>query len=765
MIIQSDFMKNLCFLSVLILLTSVSSLKGETLQLIQKVYIPVNNNGQESRFCNSNSVPDSAIRMDTLVDKNAFRPDVILDTMKSVADWQFTDIKRFPLWDWVNGAFYTGVVELTSLDQSGRFMSRLQEIGKQCNWKCGPRPFMADDYCIGQLYSQLYKITRDTLMIRNWKKQADEILSLPVNQLLLNEKSDGNHEWSWCDALFMAPSALAYLTDATGEMKYLNGMDHLWWKTANYLYNKEDHLFYRDSRFFKKREANGKNVYWSRGNGWVMGGLVRILTVMPKNYPDRSRYVQLYREMAERIASLQPDDGYWRASLLDPDSYPAKETSGTGFFCYALAWGINNGYLSREKYCPIVYKAWLALMHSIHPNGMIGYVQRIGDSPDAVKFEHNAAYGAGAFLLAGSEMIKLAQSEKALNITLKNTLNIDRASETVELPWFDVDKRIPSAKEGNVVVNNVLAHKEVTSQIIRNGRGEPVKLIFQTDMKAGTKGLYEVVSGTSGIYPSNAYGRFVPERKDDFAWENNRIAFRVYGPALQATGEISSGVDVWAKRTSNLVIDKWYKQNDYHVDHGEGMDCYRIGPTLGAGSAAPVVNGKLYPSKNYTRYKILANGPIRIEFLLEYAPWNVDGYQVSVTKKISLDTGSFLNRNELTWTFKGNSLSVATGIVKRGTGGRILFSELDGLVSYWEPETKDGVICLGIINPESKLQMGFIDGHVGTIQMLINGHKSMVYYSGAGWNRNGAFQTPEAWESYLKNFAQWTKSPLLVEIK
>jgi unsaturated rhamnogalacturonyl hydrolase len=198
----------------------------------------------------------------------------------------------------------------------------------------------------------------------------------------------------------MGPPAFAALPKATGEIKYLDLTDRLWWKTADYLYDKDENLFYRDSRYFKQKEKNGRKVFWSRGNGWVMGGLVGVLQNMPADYPTRPRWNQQFKEMAKKIASLQQADGTWHASLLDPASFPVKETSGTGFYCYALAWGINNGLLDALK-------AWKALAACVHPDGKLGFVQKIGDSPASVGYEDTEVYGVGAFLLAGTEIAKL----------------------------------------------------------------------------------------------------------------------------------------------------------------------------------------------------------------------------------------------------------------------------------------------------------------------------------------------------------------------
>ncbi|HEV2762730.1 MAG TPA: glycoside hydrolase family 88 protein, partial [Pyrinomonadaceae bacterium] len=214
-------------------------------------------------------------------------------------------------------------------------------------------------------------------------------------------------DWWWCDALFMAPPVLARLHAATGERKYLDFMHAMWWDTTDFLFDPAESLYYRDQNFVGKLNANGRKIFWARGNGWVMGGTVRVLQHLPANDPQRARYVELLKRMAASVSRLQGEDGLWRPSLLDPREAPVPETSSTGFFCYALAWGINQGHLERGTYLPVVRKAWRGLVGSVREDGKLGWVQRIGYAPDKVTAEDNQEYGSGAFLLAGSEMLRL----------------------------------------------------------------------------------------------------------------------------------------------------------------------------------------------------------------------------------------------------------------------------------------------------------------------------------------------------------------------
>jgi rhamnogalacturonyl hydrolase YesR len=202
---------------------------------------------------------------------------------------------------------------------------------------------------------------------------------------------------------------MAAVSAATGDRRYLDLADRLWWKTTDYLYDRTEHLYYRDSRYFDQREKNGRKVFWSRGNGWVIAGLARLLQDMPADFRGRGRYEALFREMAGAVLAAQSVDGYWRSSLLDPDSRPNPETSGTGFFVFALGWGVKQGLLDRDQYEPAVRKGWEALVRAVHPDGMLGWVQQIGAEPGSAGADSTEVYGTGAFLLAGSAVHALAR--------------------------------------------------------------------------------------------------------------------------------------------------------------------------------------------------------------------------------------------------------------------------------------------------------------------------------------------------------------------
>lgn len=339
-------------------------------------------------------------------------PRAILNVLSAAADWQLVHPSSHDPWDWTQAAYYTGMMAFSKIAPDRKYLDAMRAMGEKNQWRPGLRPGHADDYAVVATYAQIYQADRDPRMLRPATALFNFLATRKYDEPLAWGNAIETRELAWCDALFMGPPAMAAMTVATGDQRYLELANRLWWKTTDYLYDKQEHLYYRDSRFFEPREPNGKKVFWSRGNGWVIAGLARLLDDMPENYPDRPKYLTLFREMAERVAALQGQDGYWRASLLDPDSRPNPETSGTGFFTFALAWGVNREILDRATYAPAIRKGWTALVAAVHADGMLGWVQRIGDQPGATTADTTEVYGVGALLLAGSEVQRFAVARK-----------------------------------------------------------------------------------------------------------------------------------------------------------------------------------------------------------------------------------------------------------------------------------------------------------------------------------------------------------------
>jgi len=328
--------------------------------------------------------------------------------MKMVADWQIAHTFKYPEYDWTAGALYAGMAEWAKIAGNDTYWNYLRGVGTRLNWGTGTRLYHADDLCVGQMYIELYRKYDKKYMIQPTLSKITYITDYPSKvSLEFKDNNNSTDRWSWCDAIFMGPTVWAKMYNVTKDKRYSKFLDHEFKATTDYLYDKDEHLYYRDSRYFTQTEKNGKKVFWGRGNGWVFAGLCCILTELPKDYKNRKMYEKVYLAMAEKLTSLQGPDGYWHASLLDPESYPNPETSASGFNCYGLAWGINNGYLPKEKYLPVVMKAWDALVHSVDPDGKLCWVQPIGADPKKVTREMTDIYGVGAFLLAGTEMVKL----------------------------------------------------------------------------------------------------------------------------------------------------------------------------------------------------------------------------------------------------------------------------------------------------------------------------------------------------------------------
>lgn len=704
----------------------------------------------------------------------------IFSDMKKVANWQLNVLDtgrwKWPATDWTNAAYYTGQMAWARMANDNRQLEFLKKVGEKENWKGGPERFFADDYCIGQTYAQLYMLYKDPVMIAEMKSIGNDIISQPHTESLVWNFEGGlhNREWAWCDALYMGPPMLANLATATGEQKYLDIANRLWWRTTEFLYDKSEHLFFRDSRFFDKKEKNGQKVFWSRGNGWVLAGLAHMLNNIPQTYPDRPRYIQLFKEMAHRIAGLQQPDGTWHASLLDPASYPVKETSGTGFFAFAMAWGINQGYLSYNEYFPVVQKAWVALNGCVHPDGKLGFVQVPGAAPEKVTYEDTETYGVGAYLLAGTELFKLMFEKEAaaLKISVTNPTPLDREAEMVETAWKSFSKA--GFSTNNIQVISAQTGEEIPSQVVFAGKKKPQQVIFPSGTAKGSESFFYLQKGQPATYEAKTFGRLAPERLDDFAWENNRVAYRMYGPALQATGEISSGIDIWGKRTDKLVINNWYKLNDYHKDHGEGMDFYGVGTTLGAGGAAPFINNTLYPSQNFIAYRVLDNGPLRTSFQLMYKPWKAGGQTVTETKTISLDAGTFLNKIQETYMFKGNLLPIALGIATLpGNHQEWHKAENEGSLLAYQQNGDYGSLNIGVVLPAAS-QFGKIAatdkdhyGHTGHVLLntLYEKGKPFVYYQGGAWNKQGLIKSFDEWQQYLAAKLAALQAPLVVDVQ
>ncbi|WP_300701494.1 glycoside hydrolase family 88 protein [Bacteroides sp.] len=340
----------------------------------------------------------------------------IKSIMKRVADWQIANPNKgaeHDDLDWTHAALYMGMLDWAELtekeDCDDSYCQWLLRIGRRNHFQVGKWMYHADFIAVGQPFIDLYLKYGNKKMIAPVMARANWVVENPAETTLELDygKLETLDRWSWCDALFMAPPVYAKLYALTKDKKYLDFLDKEYKVTYDYLYDKKEHLFYRDCRYFAKHEANGEKVFWGRGNGWVLGGLVEILQALPKDEPSRAFYQDLFVTLVTRVAGLQSPDGYWHASLLDPESYLSPETSATGFIVYALTYGVNTGLLDKTRFMPVIEKGWKALVDAVDSDGKLGYVQPIGADPRKVTRDMTEVYGVGAFLLSGCQIYKM----------------------------------------------------------------------------------------------------------------------------------------------------------------------------------------------------------------------------------------------------------------------------------------------------------------------------------------------------------------------
>jgi hypothetical protein len=355
---------------------------------------------------------------------------------------------------------------------------------------------------------------------------------------------------------------------------------------------------------------------------------------------------------------------------------------------------------------------------------------------------------------------------QVLTVTVKNNTELLREKEIVEVPWQEVAAKFAGWVPTGVIVTDSEGF-EIPSQVIYKGEDTPRAIIFQATTAPGGTATYAILPGKPAEYPLQVFGRIVPERYDDFAWENLLVAFRMYGPALEATGEISNGIDVWIKSARRLVVNSWYATGDYHRNHGDGLDCYKVGRTLGAGAMAPFVNDTFVLGNNFTTHKIVDQGPLRLTFELTYAPYAVGETTVTEKRVITLDAGTRFNRIEEHYE-NAAAMEVAAAIVLREGEGVVWPDASNGVVAYWEPRNNDnnednGHTAVAVIFPRGMKEARQVEGHLAGIADYTPG-TPFVYYAGAGWSKGG-FETPDSWQQHVTAEVTRLKNPLEVVLK
>lgn len=347
-----------------------------------------------------------------------------IDSAVKLARWQLarmTDTSHIPRATggtrnprgWEQAVFWVGMTELADAGAPPDIAKAILDMGAKNGWTLADRPYHADDHTIGQAYLWAAKHGANLAVINPARKVFDFVLANPVRvNLAFYVPPTGYNDteclkrWCWCDALFMSPPAFIEMSRQTGDNRYRDFALAEFWATTDFLYDPAESLYYRDSRFFERRDDKQRKMFWSRGNGWVLSGIARTLPLLEPGSPDRLRMEGLFKEMAAKIKATQKPDGYWPPSLLAPENAP-PESSGTAFYTHAIAWGISAGLLDRAAYEPVARRGWDALTRSIQPDGRLGWVQQVSDRPEQVEPQDTQYYGVGAFLLAASAIAKL----------------------------------------------------------------------------------------------------------------------------------------------------------------------------------------------------------------------------------------------------------------------------------------------------------------------------------------------------------------------
>ena len=716
---------------------------------------------------------------------------------------------------WDEAAYHTGNMEAYRLLEVARWKNYSEDWARHNQWmgarEKDPSKWKYKNYGEGhdyvlfgdwqicfQTYLDLYALNPDPFKI----KRAIEVMDTEC-------RSQETDFWWWADALYMVMPVFTKLYKTTGDVKYLDKLYANYKWADELMYDKDEQLYYRDAKYIwpkVKTACNGGKSFWARGDGWVLAGLAKVLSDMPEDYKHRPFFLQRFRELAEGVARVQRPGGYWSRSMLCEEDAPGPETSGTAFFTYGMLWGVNHGLLEREKYEPVIKKAWDYLSKkALQPDGSVGFVQPIGEKPDPTKTvdaHSQANFGVGAFLLAACEHLRYEDGSVSGNgsaatatVTITNESNEFR-QQVVTIDGQQLFQKL-GIQGGRQFIVFDEGGLEVPYQLDAEG-----KVLLDAGVRPKGKLNFTVKKGTPKVYPTVCYGRVYNERKDDYAWENDRTAYRVYGPALQKTGERSFGTDVWSKNTPELVVeqrywiedvvmmpaveklrrenrqrgDSLYRLNSYHNDHGRGMDLYKVGATLGCGTPALMENGQIVYPYCFAKCELLDNGPLRTTVHLTYHPAKI-GQDTAVVEHryIQLDKGSNFNRMMVLYEGLNHAVELATGMVIHSEDKDNVVLAND-YVLYADPTDNPRVnncqLFVGTLYPdgvsETKKVMfdkpwGGNEGHALGLKKEYYGD-SFFYYFGSAWSKNDV-RTMEEWKAR----AEWTlrslRQPLKVSLQ
>lgn len=690
---------------------------------------------------------------------------------------------------WDNAAYHTGNMEVYKLLKDKKMLNYSIRWAEHNHWKGATEPDPAkwkykqygegQDYVLFgdwqicfQTYIDLYNMAPSKKKIA----RAKEVMSYEAD-------SKAHDYWWWADALYMVMPVMTKMYKLTGEEKYLDKLYENLCYCDSIMLDNETGLYFRDGKYVypKHKTASGKKDFWARGDGWVLAGLAKVLQDMPKTYKHYQFFADKFVTLAEAVKKIQQPQGHWTRSMMDPEQAPGYETSGTAFFCYGMLWGVNNGYLTKKEFEPAIEKAWNYLTTvAMQQNGKIGYVQPIGERAipgQTVDANSEANFGVGAFLLSACEYYRYLQTGKvALNFS--NESNVQR-QEVVEVDLQAVCNQLGVDADCPLVVENAIG-QEVSYQKTYNG-----KLLLYISLHPHGKAVYSVSKGKLAIARSYAYGKMYSIRKDDIAWENDLGIYRVYGPALQKTGERSFGTDVWVKNTPELVADKRYmidyygnaeedslrkagqkvalrdidQRTSFHLDHGNGMDAYGVGPSLGCGAPALMKDGKLVFPYCYNTYKIHDNGPLRFTVELTYAP-NADG--ITEHRIISLDRGSHFNKITVWYDGIKEPMALASGVVLHGEDNLVLGKNY---VQYADPtdnpKLHQSQVYVATLYPNGINETCKLDGELNHALGIVNNYKGepYTYYFGSAWSLYD-IRSQAQWQLTINEFLANLRTPI-----
>ena len=694
---------------------------------------------------------------------------------------------------WDNAAYHTGNMEVYKLLKDQQMLDYSIRWAQYNNWKGATEPDPAkwkykqygegQDYVLFGDWQICFQTYIDLYNLAPQKKKvarAKEVMGYEAD-------SKANDYWWWADALYMVMPVMTKMYKLTGDEKYLDKLYENICYCDSIMLDHETGLYFRDGKYVypKHKTANVKKDFWARGDGWVLAGLAKVLQDMPKTYKHQPFFARKFVNLANGVKRLQQPNGHWTRSMMDSDQAPGYETSGTAFFCYGLLWGINNGYLTKKEFEPVVEKAWDYLSTiALQTDGKVGYVQPIGERAipgQTVDANSQANFGVGAFLLAACEYYRYLETSNVL-LTFSNESDQQR-QEVVEVDLQAVCQQLGISTDEEFVIENT-AGQEIGYQKTYDG-----KLLLYISLHPNAKASYTVSKGKPAEAKSFVFGKMYTSRKDDITWENDLGIYRVYGPALQNTGEQSFGIDVWVKNTPDLVVEDRYQKDydgnlledslrkagqkvalreidqrtSFHLDHGNGMDAYGVGPSLGCGAPALLKNDQLVFPYCYQTYQIHDNGPLRFTVELTYAP-NADG--ITEHRIISLDRGSHFNRMKVWYDGIEKPMTLVSGIVLHSDDHLILGKDY---VLYADPTDNPNLhqsqIYVAVLYPEGVSETKMLKGEQNHGLGIVSKYQGApyTYYFGSAWSLYDV-RSQAQWQMIADEFLSNLKQPLTYHI-